>query len=199
MSLLASQTSHDLVTMGIPVVEKVLRTIGVYLGLVALLRLAGKRDLAQLNSFDLVVLLLLSNVVQNAVIGSDNSLVGGIIGAVVLVAANAVVVRVIARSKALTMLLEGTETVLVRDGEMLRGDIRRLGLRDEEVITALHRQGASTVSEVRSAVLKPGGTIEVTLKQSDENATKGDVLRLEAKLDAFLARSGGSGGSGGSA
>src|SRR3954447_21509773 len=102
--------SSDLFTMGVPILEKAIRTIGVYLGILLLLRLAGKRDMAQLNSFDFVVLLLLSNVVQNAVIGADNSLIGGLFGACVLVAVNAIVVRVTRRSDVAVRLLEGTST-----------------------------------------------------------------------------------------
>lgn len=190
MHVIAGQTIDHLVTMGIPVGEKVLRTLGVYVGLVLLLRLAGKRDLAQLNSFDLVVLLLLSNVVQNAVIGDDLSLTGGLLGAAVLVAVNAVVVRTLVRSDSLTRVVEGTETVLVRDGRLDHARIKQLGLRDEEVVSALRRQGASTPEEVADAVLKPGGTIDVTLKAQDENATKGDLRRVEDKLDALFARLG---------
>src|SRR3954453_8639695 len=106
--------TDDLFTMGTPIVEKGIRTVAVYAGLLVLLRLAGKRDLAQLNSFDFVVLLLLSNVVQNAVIGEDNSLVGGLLGACILVGVNAVVVRTARRSEKATMLLEGTSTTLVK-------------------------------------------------------------------------------------
>ena len=194
MHLIASQTTSDLFTIGIPIAEKVLRTVGVYVGLVLLLRLAGKRDLAQLNSFDLVVLLLLSNVVQNAVIGNDNSLSGGLLGAAVLIALNAAVVRLIARSAPLATALEGTETTIVRDGKMLSDVIARLGLRDAEVRSALLRQGANSVDEVAEAVLTPGGTIEVTLEPSDQSATKGDlealaasVTLLDAKIDRLLA------------
>jgi len=194
MHVLASQTNHHLLTMGIPIGEKVLRTLGIYVGLVVLLRVAGKRDLAQLNSFDLVVLLLLSNVVQNAVIGDDLSLTGGMLGAAVLVGVNAVVVRTLTRSDSLSRLVEGSETVLVRDGRLEHRRIKRLGLRDEDVVTALHRQGASTPSEVTRAVLTPGGTIDVTLDADGENATKGDLDRLRqeltTKLDALLAAQG---------
>src|SRR5438477_412591 len=97
----------------LPALEKVLRTVLVYGGLAILLRLAGKRDLAQLNTFDLVVVLLLSNVVQNAVIGNDNSLTGGLLGAAVLVAVNGLVVRVTNRYPRLTKVFEGTPTELV--------------------------------------------------------------------------------------
>src|SRR3954467_5688798 len=99
MTLLASQMTENLFTMGISVLEKGIRTLAVYAGLLVLLRLAGKRNLAKLNSFDLVVLLLLSNVVQNAVIGQDNSLTGGLLGAAILVSANAIVVRTVSPRK----------------------------------------------------------------------------------------------------
>ena len=98
--VVATSIGKDLWQIGIPVAEKAIRTGAVYGGIIVLLRLGGKRDLAQLNSFDLVVLLLLSNVVQNAVIGNDNSLAGGLFGAGVLVGVNAVVVRTVRRSDA---------------------------------------------------------------------------------------------------
>jgi len=88
---------HDMFSSGIPYAEKAIRTVLVYLALLVLLRLVGKRGLAQLNTFDLVVMMLLSNVVQNAVIGNDNSLVGGLFGAAVLLFTDAVLVRQAAR------------------------------------------------------------------------------------------------------
>ena len=186
--MVIANISDDLFTMGIPIIEKGIRTVAVYAGLLVLLRLAGKRDLAQLNSFDFVVLLLLSNVVQNAVIGEDNSLVGGLLGAFVLVSANAVVVRVTRGSDTATRLLEGTSTTLVKDGKVDHRAVRRLGLREENVTSIIRRQGASTIDEVAEATLMPGGTISVWLKEPDENATKADIRRLEEKLDAALAQ-----------
>lgn len=180
-------TIPDALLTGIPIGEKVIRTAAVYLGLLLLLRLAGKRDLAQLNSFDLVVLLLLSNVVQNAVIGNDTSLVGGLLGAATLIALNSVLVRVAQRSDAAVALLEGTGDVIVRDGRIDSTSLRRLGLRPADVEVAVRRQGASTLEEVEQASIEPGGTIVVRLRPSAENATKGDVARLEAKLDQLLA------------
>src|SRR5689334_5231607 len=114
--MVLANIADDLFTMGVPVLEKGIRTVAVYAGLLLLLRLAGKRDLAQLNSFDFVVLLLLSNVVQNAVIGEDNSLAGGLLGACVLIAVNALLVRLTRRSDVATRILEGESTTLVRDG-----------------------------------------------------------------------------------
>lgn len=185
--MLAS-VANDLLDMGIPVAEKVLRTVAVYVLLLLLLRLAGKRDLAQLNTFDFVVLLLLSNVVQNAVIGPDDSLWGGAIGAAVLIGGNAVVVRVASRSTGALHLVEGTPTVLVRDGEVDVAAVRRLGLRPADVIAAIRRQNADEIEQVEEAALEPGGTISVRLRSGAAAATKADVDRLEAKLDALLAR-----------
>lgn len=181
--------SDDLFTMGIPVLEKGLRTVAVYTGILILLRLAGKRDLAQLNTFDLVVLLLLSNVVQNAIIGEDNSLLGGLIGATVLVTVNSVIVRLVRRSDRATRVFEGTPTTLVRYGRFDLPELRRLGLREEDVIQAIRHQGANDIEEVELAVIEPGGSIVVTLMSDEENATKADVRRLEAKLDALIAKS----------
>ncbi|MEY2422226.1 MAG: hypothetical protein QOI95_2293 [Acidimicrobiaceae bacterium] len=180
--------SDDLFTMGIPTAEKGIRTVAVYLGLLILLRLAGKRDLAQLNTFDFVVLLLLSNVVQNAIIGDDTSLIGGLLGAAILVAGNSVLVRVVRSSDLAVRLFEGTPTVLVKEGRLDRVAIKRLGLREEDVIQAVRHQGANDVEEVHEAVLEPGGAIVVVLKEDEENATKADIRRLEAKLDALLAK-----------
>ena len=187
-AVVIANINDDLFTMGVPILEKGIRTVAVYGGLLVLLRLAGKRDLAQLNSFDFVVLLLLSNVVQNAVIGEDNSLVGGLFGACVLVGVNAGIVRAARRSDAATRVLEGSATTLVEDGNVDEAAVRRLGLRKENVISIVRRQGANTVAEVQKATLEPGGTISVTLREPDENATKADIRRLEDKLDAALAR-----------
>lgn len=179
---------HDLTRLGVSVPDKVIRTIAVYLALAILLRLAGKRDLAQLNSFDLVVVLLLSNVVQNAVIGPDNSLTGGLLGAAVLVAANSGIVRIIRRSDRLARLLEGTPTVLARHGHWLDNALRREGLRKADVDAALRRQNANSVADVDRVAIEPGGAIVATLRAGHESATAADIRRLEEKLDLLLAR-----------
>lgn len=188
MHLMGTAIAADLFRMGIPVAEKAIRTVGVYLGLVLLLRLGGKRDLAQLNSFDLVVLLLLSNDVQNAVIGNDNSLTGGLLGAAILIAVNAVTVRTLRHYPRGVKWFEGTPTPLISDGRLDRDAVRREGLLPGDVVTAIRRQGASDITDVKSAVLAPGGTIVVELKPEAQLARAADVARLEAKLDRLLAR-----------
>lgn len=173
---------HDLVHVGIPLTEKVIRTVAVYATLAVLLRVAGKRDLAQLNTFDLVVMLLLSNVVQNAIIGNDNSLVGGLFGAAVLVAVNAAVVRLSVTSRRGSRIFEGSDSVLVEDGRYLTSTLHREGLREADLDVALRRQGATDVSEVERATLAPGGSVVVTLKAEAQPATKADVAALAAAL-----------------
>lgn len=171
--------------------EKILRTAIVYFAIVILLRIFGKRELAQLNSFDLVVLLLLSNVVQNAIIGPDTSLFGGLLGAATLLFLNAIVVRVVKRWPRIDGLFEGQQkTPIVIDGKYDEKELTRLGLRRGDVETAIRRQGASSVDEVKRATLYPGGAVVVQLNDKDENATKGDVERLERKIDQILAAPG---------
>ncbi|MCG5214744.1 YetF domain-containing protein [Streptosporangium soli] len=190
---------QDLWELGIPAPEKIIRTVLVYAAIAVLLRLAGKRELAQLNTLDLVVVLLLSNVVQNAVIGPDNSLVGGLLGAVVLVGVNAVTVRfsVVAteRHPRLARWLEGTPTMLIRDGQIDAAALSRVGLRRGDVLAALRRQGAEHISDVEAMVLAPGGTLLVRLKPEEEAADRADIdslrhqlARIQATLDDLQAR-----------
>ena len=111
---------HEIFALGAPVAEKVLRPVIVYVFLVVLLRIFGKRELAQLNPFDLVVLLSLSNTVQNAIIGNDNSLTGGLIGAFTLLAVNYLVVRFLFRHRRLDQIFEGKPTVLMEHGHVVK-------------------------------------------------------------------------------
>src|ERR1700736_3305614 len=126
---------HDLYShmfhLPLPILEKLLRPVIVYLVLVVLLRLFGKRELAQLNPFDLVVLLSLSNTVQNAIIGDDNSVTGGVIGAFGLLAINWLVVRTLYNSPRLTRVVEGRSTVLIRDGQIDKKAVKRESLTHE--------------------------------------------------------------------
>ena len=179
---------HNLMHLDVSGWEKVIRTVGVYLLLAVLIRLAGKRDLAQLNAFDLVVVLLLSNVVQNAVIGPDDSLLGGAIGAVVLIAVNAGVVRLARDREGIGRLLEGTPTTLARDGVWDDAALRREGLRKADAEAALRRQNANSVRDVEEVTIEPGGAIITTLREDLQSATRADIARLEAKLDALIAR-----------
>lgn len=179
---------NDLLEMGVPVAEKVLRTVAVYGFILILLRVAGRRDLAQLSTFDLVVVLLLSNVVQNAVIGPDNSLIGGLLGAAVLVVVNEVWSRSVGRSATLVRAVEGSPVTLVSDGHYLQGALRRSGIRAVDLEQSLHMQGADGVGEVATATLNPRGSLVVELKREDQNASRGDLDELRRHLDDALRR-----------
>src|SRR6202035_4863515 len=128
----------DMFVLALPVAEKILRPIVVYLFLVVGLRLSGKRELAQLNPFDLVVLLSLSNTVQNAIIGDDNSVTGGVIGAFGLLAINWLVVRVLFKSGRLTRMLEGRSSVLIRNGHIDLKAMNKEMLTREELLSVIH-------------------------------------------------------------
>jgi uncharacterized membrane protein YcaP (DUF421 family) len=147
--------------LGAPLVEKMLRPIAVYVFLVAVLRIFGKRELAQLNPFDLVVLLSLSNTVQNAIIGNDNSLTGGLVGAFTLLAMNYVVVRFLFRHRRLDQVFEGRPVVLIEEGKIIKRALAKELLTRAELMTVLHRQGFASLHDVERCVLEPGGTFFV--------------------------------------
>lgn len=169
--------------MPLPILEKLLRPIIVYLVLVLLLRLFGKRELAQLNPFDLVVLLSLSNTVQNAIIGDDNSVTGGVIGAFSLLAINWLVVRVLFRSPRLTRMLEGRAAILIRDGHVDRKALERESLSREELVEVIHRQGFEHVGQVHRCELEPNGTFYV--EAFDPSIDDRRHAELLARLDAL--------------
>ena len=179
--------------LGVPLAEKMLRPIVVYVFLVAVLRVFGKRELAQLNPFDLVVLLSLSNTVQNAIIGNDNSLTGGLVGAFTLLGMNYVVVRFLFRHRRLDQIFEGKPTVLVADGKIVKHSLAKELLTRGELLTVLHRQGFDGLHEVERCVLEPGGTFFIQRKiPADEDVRHKEVLSrleaLDAKLDLLMAK-----------
>ncbi len=178
---------HSMFAVQIPILEKVLRTVLVYATILILFRLAGKRDLATLNIFDFVVLFLLSNVVQNAIIGNDTSLLGGIIGAATLVAVNAVLNRWIAVSARAARILEGKPTTIIEDGRFLPGAARRLSLRPTDVDRAIRLQNGDDIKEVATGLMEPNGQLVLTLKQDEQSASKGDMARISAQLKAVQA------------
>src|SRR5436853_4049580 len=129
----------DVFVVGVPVAEKILRPVIVYAFLVIALRIFGKRELAQLNPFDLVVLLSLSNTVQNAIIGDDNSVTGGLIGAFALLAVNYLVVRFLFKHRRLDQLLEGEPTTLIKDGQVQKESLAKELLTESELRTVAHK------------------------------------------------------------
>jgi uncharacterized membrane protein YcaP (DUF421 family) len=176
---------HNLFVPDLSVLEKVLRPVLVYMFLVVAVRAAGRRELAQLNSFDLVVLMMLANTVQNATIGNDNSMVGGLIGVSALLLINYVVVRLLYRHPRIDRALEGAPVELIRDGEILRPPLERELITEEELMEAVRKQGLRDASDVDRAVLETGGTISVVPRRP--TPLEGAVASLGAKIDALTA------------
>jgi len=174
----------DLFISGVPILEKLIRTLLVYVFLLVGLRVAGKRELSQLNPFDLVVLLLLSNTVQNAIIGNDNSLIGGLIGAGALLIINAIVVRVLYHYNKLDAI-EGRPDTLIRNGRVMRHHLERELITVAELEAAARRQGIESLAHVRECRLETGGALTFIEKHpTDEEARHHEVLGLIAQVDA---------------
>jgi uncharacterized membrane protein YcaP (DUF421 family) len=144
--------------------EFVLRGIIIYVFLIVLLRLTGKRQVGQLAPFDLVLLLVLSNAVQNAMNGGDNSVIGGMISAVTLVGVNWIVGVLTYRSKKLEALVEGRPDVLIRDGKLFQQTLEKAKLTHHELMTALRESGCASIEDVRAALLENDGSISVIPK-----------------------------------
>ena len=177
---------QDMFTLHVPLLEKIVRPILVYVFLILLLRVFGKRELAQLNPFDLVVLLSLSNTVQNAIIGEDNSVAGGFIGAFTLLFTNYLVVRFLFRHRRLDQILEGRCTTLIRDGKVCKKELARELITVAELQSVCRRQGFEGVHEVEHCVLEPGGAFVMKRKCPSTDETRhADVM---TRLDAILAR-----------
>ena len=185
----------DLLTPGVPLIDKVVRTVVVYVFLLVGLRLAGKRELGQLNPFDLVVLLVLSNTVQNAIIGNDNSLLGGLFGAIVLLVLNYVVVRFLFLHPRLDRVAEGREVVLIKDGKLPEKRLRRELITKSELASAARKQGIDDLRTIDCARLEVGGTLTFVMKHPTGEEGWHDLITLrindiETKLDRILSELG---------
>jgi uncharacterized membrane protein YcaP (DUF421 family) len=172
--------SHDMFFMPLPLAEKILRPVIVYLCLVVFLRIFGKRELAQLNPFDLVVLLSLSNTVQNAMIGDDNSVSGGIVGAFALLAINWLLMWVLYRAPKATVVLEGQPSTLVRGGEVDEVELKKQSLTHEDLISVLNKNGFNDPADVQMCVLEPNGTFYVEGKKPSS-----DTLERQKMITAL--------------
>lgn len=145
----------------VSIAEKIARSVVVYVFVLLAFRVTGKRQVGQLTPFDLVVLLILSNVVQNAVIGNDNSLGGGLVGAVTILVLNYAFVEVTYRWKRLRRVLEPSPTLLIHDGVVLHENLRKERISHEDLLVAIRRNGLVDAGEVRFAVLEATGGISV--------------------------------------
>lgn len=161
--------------------EKIFRPILVYFILLFLFRLLGNRELAQLNPMDLILLLLLSNTVQNAIIGDDNSLIGGVIGALTLLGINYLNVWAKFKSKPFEKLMEGSPRTLIKGGKSDEKAIEKELLTREDLDTLAHEQGFESLDDIEKCVLDTNGTFLVVGKDEikDEKFKKEVLQKLE--------------------
>lgn len=191
----AATLEHMFKLVDVTLIEKLVRPVVVYFVLIIGLRLAGKRELAQLNPFDLVVLLTLSNTVQNAIIGNDNSLLGGIIGAAALLATNAVFVRFLYSHEKLDRLIEGDSDVLIENGEVKIDRLKKELMTLSELEIAAHKQGFASLKDVDRAILEPGGVISFCARRPQPEEARQTALldrldEISRKLETLTANKG---------
>lgn len=174
---------YSMFHLPLPWLEKILRPMVVYLFLIAFLRIFGKRELAQLNPFDLVVLLSLSNTVQNAIIGNDNSVTGGVIGALSLLTINRLLTRLLFKMPKVDAALEGTKTILIRKGVVDEAALKEETMTQAELLSVIHKQGLNYFSEVETCALEPNGSFYVeAIKPSPGEA---EMIALKGAIDAL--------------
>jgi uncharacterized membrane protein YcaP (DUF421 family) len=170
--------SDDMFKLALPIAEKMLRPILVYAFLVISLRVFGKRELSSINPFDFVVLLTLSNTVQNAIIGDDNTVSGGLLGAFTLLMMNYLTVRFIFKHRRLDQLVEGSPTTLIENGVIQKNNLAKELLTEVELITVAHRQGFGGLDEVDTCILEPGGIFYVKGKTPGVDETRhGELVK----------------------
>jgi uncharacterized membrane protein YcaP (DUF421 family) len=180
---------EDMFVLGLPILEKILRPVFVYAFLVIGLRVAGKRELVQLNPFDLVVLLTLSNTVQNAIIGDDNSVSGGILGATSLLIVNYLVVRFLYDHRKLDQVIEGRADLLIVDGKIQAQRLKKELITKSQLEAAARKQGFASLSEVQECVLEPGGTLSFLAKKpATEDIRHQELLQRFEKLTEEVVR-----------
>jgi uncharacterized membrane protein YcaP (DUF421 family) len=178
----------DMFVLSLPIAEKIIRPTVVYIFLIVGLRLAGKRELAQLNTFDLVVLLTLSNTVQNAIIGEDNSVTGGLIGAATLLILNYSLVRFLYYHDQLDRIVEGVPEVVMEHGELKMDKLEQELISRAELEVAAHKQGFSSLDDIDRAVLDPGGGFCFFAKKpTAEDSRHADIMARLNELSAQLA------------
>jgi uncharacterized membrane protein YcaP (DUF421 family) len=156
--------SGNLLIPEVQILEKIVRPLVVYFFLLAAFRIAGKRELGQMTPFDLIVLLTISNVLQNAMIGPDNSLTGGLIGGLTLFCANGLIGRLTLHSPGLARLLEGEPTLLIENGKVLAKNLRREVMTRTELERAIRKHGldpATDLPSIKKAILEQDGTVAI--------------------------------------
>jgi uncharacterized membrane protein YcaP (DUF421 family) len=181
--------AHDMFSLGVPVWERIIRAVLVYAFVVIALRFAGKREIGTLNPFDLVVLLFLSNILQNSIIGNDLSVTGGAIGAATLLGTNYLVQRFLINHRRFERAFEGEATSLIEDGKVLHENLNKELLTEEELIIAVHKQGILELSDVQKALLETDGNISVFPRTpTADEARHRDLAAQLTRIESALAR-----------
>lgn len=152
--------------------EIAMKTTVIYFFLVLGLRLLGKRELGQMNIYDLVLIIVLANAVQNSMVGSDSSLVGGLVAAITLLIWNRIFALALARSPRLERSMVGNPTLIVNDGQMITDQMRREGVTHDQVLEALREHGITRPEECRLCVLEVDGSISVVPKDAPVHKTR---------------------------
>jgi uncharacterized membrane protein YcaP (DUF421 family) len=186
MHLFSDSFLTDMFVMKLPVLEKIVRPILIYFALILLLRIFGKREIAQLNPFDLVVLLSVSNTVQNAIIGDDNSVTGGLIGASALFAINYLTVRFLFKHRNWHEALGGSPTSLIENGSVNKAALAKELITESDLTVVAHRQGFNDVEEIEKCVLEPGGTFFMQGKKPGTDDRQ--HAELMARMDELKAQ-----------
>jgi len=179
MALPLGSIDHGIFDLHLGIDEKILRSLLVFIFLAVALRLGGKRELAQINVLDLAVLLLASNALQNALIGNDDSVTGGVIGASTLFLANYVFVRVTFRHARIRRMLEGRPRVLLRNGKLDREAMRKEAITEEELVDQLLDKGMESFDKVGLIILETNGKL-VFLTPGQAKRLRPDMLAVEA-------------------
>jgi uncharacterized membrane protein YcaP (DUF421 family) len=152
---------HNLVSIGSSWQERAIRAVAVYVFLLIAIRIFGRRELGQLTAFDVIVLLTLSNILQNAMIGNDNSVTGGMVGAAVLLSANLALAFVVSRRPTVERLVEGEPRILIQDGKVREDAMRRELLTIQDLMAAVRREGLERFEDVHLLISEPNGMISV--------------------------------------
>ena len=164
-----------------PLLEVVLRSVAVYLFILVAIRLFGKKELAQLSVIDLVFILLISNAVQNAMVGSDTSLLGGLVAALALFATNFLFKKLLFKSRKISELIQGKSVLLVYEGDLLWDNLQSAEITLEEIEAAAREHGVEKISQVKLAILEVDGNISIVSSDLG-NQTKHQTHKTRHKL-----------------
>jgi uncharacterized membrane protein YcaP (DUF421 family) len=167
--------------LGTPLWQITVRSVLVYAGVLLVLRLAGKRELGQMTVFDLVLILLIANAAQNAMVGPDASLQGGLLAAGVLVTCDVIVAVLRLRGGLWNRLIEGTPTVVIKDGHVVEPHLRRERLEVEDIERIVREHGVKSVSDVQLAVLETDGSISIVPSSAKIVRTRRHIRQLRRR------------------